>query len=331
MSAKPALAEPREETGFHAPPPRATKARRIATDAEAIARAKEAASRIAEGAAKRDRERGLPYDELDLLSDAGLLAITVPKAYGGAEVRARTLAEVIAILAAADGSIGQIPQNHYLLEAIRLQGSEEQKRPFYERILDGERIGNALNQAQRLRRSCHVSSAKAASSRYVVGFIRRAFCLPIGSPLLATTRGRSTALVPRDAPGVYHRRLVGVRAAYQGQAARVFTSRSIPSLSSTSGPALISRRPWGRAQIMHAAIDQGTHARFAETIRFVRQSPGRGGTVASIMPGRIRTSLPRLVRSKRGSTRATHSSCGRVHLSMPRRPIRPRKRWRQRR
>jgi len=36
------------------------------------------------------------------------------------------------VLASADGSIGQIPQNHFfMLEALRLQGTTEQKRFFY--------------------------------------------------------------------------------------------------------------------------------------------------------------------------------------------------------
>ena len=84
---------------------------------------------------------------MELLSDAGLLAITVPKTYGGAGVRARTVARVIAALSRADGSIGQIPQNHFfMLEGLRLQGSEEQKRFFYGRVLAGERLGNALSE-----------------------------------------------------------------------------------------------------------------------------------------------------------------------------------------
>ena len=83
---------------FVAPPVRARPARRIRDDAEAIAVVEEIAAKLAEGAAARDRERILPYEEMELISDAGLLAITVPKAYGGAGVRAGTVARVIAAL-----------------------------------------------------------------------------------------------------------------------------------------------------------------------------------------------------------------------------------------
>jgi len=52
--------------------------------------------------AARDRERRKAVAELDLLSSLGLLALTVPRAYGGADVSAETLAQVFQIVAAAD-------------------------------------------------------------------------------------------------------------------------------------------------------------------------------------------------------------------------------------
>lgn len=128
-------------------PPRRTKAHIIKDDAEAIAVAQELARGFAAGAAERDRERRLPLAEIERFSQSGLWAITVPKDYGGAGVSAVALAEVTAIISAADGSIGQIPQNHfYMVEALRLAGSEEQKRHYFERILDGDRLGNAFTE-----------------------------------------------------------------------------------------------------------------------------------------------------------------------------------------
>ena len=65
----------------------------------------------------------------------------------GLDVSNAILAEVTAILSEADGSIGQIPQNHfYILEALRVDGSEEQKRFFFGRALAGDRFGNALSE-----------------------------------------------------------------------------------------------------------------------------------------------------------------------------------------
>ncbi|MCB8877013.1 SfnB family sulfur acquisition oxidoreductase [Acidisoma silvae] len=124
------------------------QAARIHDDAEAIAVAHVLAAEFAAGAAERDRERRLPHAELDRYSASGLLAITVPKAFGGAGVSAGTLAEVTAIISAADGSIGQIPQNHFfVIEAIRLTATEDQKRHWFERVLQGDRFGNALSES----------------------------------------------------------------------------------------------------------------------------------------------------------------------------------------
>jgi SfnB family sulfur acquisition oxidoreductase len=138
-----ARVEPRTEGAFKRPP-----AHVIRDDAEAIAVARALAPRIAEGAILRDQQRILPWAELDLFSGSGLWGITVPKAYGGAEVSFATLAEVIAIISEADPSIGQIPQNHLgVVEALRVTGNEEQKRRFYAGVLEGRRFGNAFSEA----------------------------------------------------------------------------------------------------------------------------------------------------------------------------------------
>jgi SfnB family sulfur acquisition oxidoreductase len=128
-------------------PPRQKKAQHIRNDAEAIAVAKALARGFASDAVARDRERRLPIAEVERSSQSGLWAITVPKEYGGAGVSAATLAEVTAILSETDASIGQIPQNHfYMVEALRLSGSEAQKRHYFARILDGDRLGNAFTE-----------------------------------------------------------------------------------------------------------------------------------------------------------------------------------------
>jgi alkylation response protein AidB-like acyl-CoA dehydrogenase len=124
-------------------------ARRIRSDEEALAVARQLAEEFAAEASERDRERKLPAQELDRFSGSGLWAITVPKAYGGAGVSFATLAEVIAIISAADPNLGQLPQNHLAaLDAIRVTGSEEQKRLWFDRVLQGYRLGNAFSEAK---------------------------------------------------------------------------------------------------------------------------------------------------------------------------------------
>ena len=122
-------------------------AHRIVNEDEALAVARALAAEFASGASRRDYERALPHEELDRLSASGLLAITVPTEFGGIDVSNAELAEVTAILSEADSSIGQIPQNHfYILEALRHDGSEAQKRFYFGRALAGDRFGNALSE-----------------------------------------------------------------------------------------------------------------------------------------------------------------------------------------
>lgn len=122
-------------------------AHRIASEEEALAIARDLADEYSSGASRRDLERALPYEELEKLSASGLLGITVPAEYGGIDVSNAALAEVTAILSEADSSIGQIPQNHfYILEALRYDGSEDQKRFYFGRALAGDQFGNALSE-----------------------------------------------------------------------------------------------------------------------------------------------------------------------------------------
>lgn len=116
----------------------------IASDEEALRVATELAVGFQAGASERDRERRLPWDELDAYTASGLGGITVPRAYGGAEVSYVTLAKVFEILCAADPALGQIPQNQFGVLAFLCDvGSPAQKERIYADILAGYSIGNA--------------------------------------------------------------------------------------------------------------------------------------------------------------------------------------------
>lgn len=119
----------------------------IRDDEEAIAVARDVAARIADGAVERDRQDLFPATELDLYSDSGLWGITVPRAYGGADVSYGTVGHVIRLISAADSSIGQLTQNHLATVAvIRSTGTEAQKADLFAEILAGKRFGNAFSE-----------------------------------------------------------------------------------------------------------------------------------------------------------------------------------------
>ena len=71
----------------------------------------------------------------------------MPKAYGGAGVSHVTLTEVVKIVAAADPSLGQLPQNHFgLVDVIALTGTDAQKRHLFSEVLSGKRFGNGFSE-----------------------------------------------------------------------------------------------------------------------------------------------------------------------------------------
>ncbi|MBP5977767.1 SfnB family sulfur acquisition oxidoreductase [Brasilonema sp. CT11] len=123
------------------------KAYVIRDDEEAIRIAHELVAEFVKGDSERDRQGKIPVDEVNRYSQSGLWGITVPKEYGGSFVSNVTLAEVTKIISEADSSLGQIPQNHlYIVESIRLDGTEQQKRFFFDLVLQGKRFGNAFSE-----------------------------------------------------------------------------------------------------------------------------------------------------------------------------------------
>jgi alkylation response protein AidB-like acyl-CoA dehydrogenase len=116
----------------------------IKNDQEALEIADRFARQIEAESDERDKYRRLPFLEMELFSETGLLGMTVPKSYGGPGVSTVTFVKAVALISLADASLGQIPQNHFAnIEEIRLVGTEAQKAFFFGRILQGDRLGNA--------------------------------------------------------------------------------------------------------------------------------------------------------------------------------------------
>jgi SfnB family sulfur acquisition oxidoreductase len=121
---------------------------RYSSHAEALAIAGELASRFAAGAAERDRHRLLPHAEVEELSASGLLAIIVPAELGGPGLGLSAAADVLRVISAADPSIGQVPQSHFVyLYTLLRNGDPDQRRFFASEIVAGRRIGNAQSEA----------------------------------------------------------------------------------------------------------------------------------------------------------------------------------------
>ncbi|KAA6194766.1 SfnB family sulfur acquisition oxidoreductase, partial [Pseudomonas lactis] len=115
----------------------------LRNDAQALSAAHELAQAARAQAAQRDQQRKLPWAQLEQFTRSGLGSISIPREYGGPQVSFVTLAEVFAIISAADPALGQIPQNHFgILHVLQGTATERQKKQLFQSVLDGWRIGN---------------------------------------------------------------------------------------------------------------------------------------------------------------------------------------------
>ncbi|MBY5641379.1 monooxygenase [Rhizobium leguminosarum] len=119
-------------------------AHRIASEEEAISTARDLAAAFRHQASERDINRILPFTELDALSVSGLTAITVPPDHEGLDVSNALLAEIVAIIAEGDASIGEALESHFsALETLRIQAAEDLKASLFARVLLGDRFAGA--------------------------------------------------------------------------------------------------------------------------------------------------------------------------------------------
>ncbi|MDR6880738.1 SfnB family sulfur acquisition oxidoreductase [Bacillus sp. 3255] len=273
-------------------------------DEDALAAARLFAEEIRPGASARDRGRKLPLQEVQRLAELGLLGLVVPKAYGGPGVSTRTLVDIFKIISHADGSIGQIPQNHhFFVKTIELIGSEEQKNFFFREVLNGAQFGNGLAErsskgarkiATTIRKREGEDGFELNGNKYYSTGALYSHWIPVTA--LNEDEQRMTAFVPRHAPGVTvldDWSGIGQRTTASGSVVlrnvRVPDNYLLPHYQIFEGPQYFS--PFG--QIMHAAIDIGiAQAALEDAASFVRDHTrptyGSGLARASEEPDLIR-------------------------------------------
>ena len=252
----------------------------ITSDEHALVVASDLAEDFRRDSAQRDRERRLPWPELDAFSRSGLWGISVPKAFGGAGVSNVTLAKVIALIAQADASLGQIPQNHfYALEVLRVNGSTAQQQRLYAEVLAGQRFGNALAELgtktahDRVTALTRDGDGFRINGRkfYATGAL---YAQRIPTSVVDEHGVQQLAFVPRDSQGL------NVIDDWSGFGQRTTGSGSVvfdnvwvaaqdvvPFQSAFERPTTVGPL----AQILHAAIDTGiARAAFEDALHFVR-------------------------------------------------------------
>jgi SfnB family sulfur acquisition oxidoreductase len=270
----------------------------LRSDAEVLETARRIARLLADGAALRDRDRILPTQELDVVSGAGLWAMNVPRAHGGAGVSYATVAQVFALLSAADASIGQIQQNHnsavFWLSTI---GSAAQKDFFLGEILRGCRFGNANVDAAGVQGAQPTVIARTARGHVLSGekvYATGAFFAHYVTVIGQNEAGEKTvAIVPAGTPGLRIEddwQSFGQRTTASG---RVRLDRvELPELCVLPIHRAYSEQPMGAvSQLSHVGIDLGiAQAALDDTVRFLR-----GGSSITQAEGSVRAVTDPLV------------------------------------
>jgi alkylation response protein AidB-like acyl-CoA dehydrogenase len=110
-------------------------------------RANVLASEFAGRAARHDRDASFPFENFTALSEAGLLALTVPAALGGAGAGALDAARIINIVAKADPSTALVLSMHYIQHLVMARSSHwpgRLARKLARETIEGVALINAL-------------------------------------------------------------------------------------------------------------------------------------------------------------------------------------------
>ena len=252
----------------------------IADDAQALEIAERIAGQLQQDSALRDRERRLPHPELDLFTRSGLWGISVPKAFGGAGVSNITLARVIARIAQADSSLGQIPQNHfYALEVLRVNGTPEQQQRLYAEVLAGKRFGNALAELGTKTANDRTTALTRDGAGYRINGRKfyatgAIYAQRIPTSVVDEHGVQQLAFVPADSAGLtviddwsgFGQRTTGSGSVVFDNV-RIEAADVVPFQSAFERPTPVGPL----AQILHAAIDTGiARAAYEDALHFVR-------------------------------------------------------------
>ncbi|MGC0363113.1 alkylation response protein AidB-like acyl-CoA dehydrogenase [Rhodococcus sp. 27YEA15] len=113
----------------------------------ALTEFRETFARIAEGAARRERERDLPFAEVQALFDAGFGAVRVPRSNGGLGLSLVEFFDLLIELGEADSNIPQIVRGHFTtVEILRNLDDGPVRDHWFEKIVAGAVFGNAQSE-----------------------------------------------------------------------------------------------------------------------------------------------------------------------------------------
>ncbi|POA90126.1 acyl-CoA dehydrogenase family protein [Pseudomonas protegens] len=244
-----------------------TPVRVLGSEAEAIAVAREIATEIAAIAADSQANGQLPRRQAQLLSDSGLTAIGVPKAFGGLGASVATIVETVRLISVADGGVGQLLQIHNVMLRGIFNGYPDAVRDrLVSDVLAGKRLGNALAEVggknkfalkTRIERRADGKLILNGSKFYSTG----SYLAEWISLTAASEDGGAGVLLNRNAPGLtlvddWH--AFGQQNSVSGTVLFDNIELDEDFVSPRKGP--MKRTGLTFPQILHAAIDTGIAA-----------------------------------------------------------------------
>ncbi|KAF7277619.1 hypothetical protein GWI33_002966, partial [Rhynchophorus ferrugineus] len=253
---------------------------KIQSEQEAIDLAQQLAEKFAQGASERDQKRLLPVNELNEYSQSGLWAIRVPKEYGGLDASYRTVVEVFKTISSADGSLGQIPQNHFaILDTLIFDASNSQKKFFYDLVLKGIRFGNAFSEIGNKHVADFQTKIEKDGQDYIVNgkkFFSTGALLAHWVPIVAVGDDGNVylAITPRETKGltiINDWSSFGQKTTASGTI--IIENVRVPAEYVVPVKSFENPTPTGAiSQILQAAIDAGlARGAIEETIHYVKQ------------------------------------------------------------
>lgn len=244
---------------------------RITSEAQAIEAAHEAAVGIAALARDPAERKRLPLEQGAILERSGVTAIGVPKELGGIGASVATIVEVVRIISAADGGVGQIVQLHnMMLRGLTRRPADAFRDRIIADVLDGKRLGHASAEVGGKHKfDTKTSAARGPDGRWVVNGAKY---YSTGSYVAEwlfggakTDEGQIGFVVNRNTPGLFvddDWNSFGQRHSVSGGVRFVDL---VLDHDQVTGPAPGGGRPatnpertgltW--AQILHASIDAG--------------------------------------------------------------------------
>ncbi len=245
-----------------------TPIRKLASEAEAIAAAHEAAADIKRLAGDASLNDKVPQRQADILSEYGLTAIYVPRKFGGLGASIETVVEVVRIISAADGGVGQILQIHnVMIRGVFNRTDDDFRARLIQDILAGKRFGNALAEGKGKGKGGLTRVERNAEGKLVLNG-RKVFatgCLLAEWISISATsdEGPVGVLLNRNTPGLFLEDdwdAFGQQHSVSGSIRFdnvILDERFAPKPGGPGAGGLPGRTGLTWPQILHAAIDTG--------------------------------------------------------------------------